>query len=589
MSAADAEALLGHALVKLWTDAEAAGLEQRIAFRDWAMPILEPKTGRLDFTRFPFQVELYELPADDAEVVIMKSTQVGVSAWLVRLVMFLADTGGLTCLYVFPKATQLADFSDARIRPLILGSHYLRSRIANHNVQNKNLKQIGRGFVYFRGSESNDGLDAVDADVLALDEYDSLTQANIPDAERRITGSCHPMIRRVGVPSVPGFGISKLYAESDQRKWHVRCNACREWQTIDFYDNVDQEALTIVCRRCRKPLDVGTGEWVATYPDRSVKGYQISRLLVPGTDLARLVNASREREPYRVQAFWNKDLGLDYAPEEGRLSLAALQAAQRDYTTAPSYTGANLVTAGVDVASTRALNVRISEHHDDGTKTALYLGTADSFEDLAVLIKRYRVNMCAIDHMPERRSAQALAERFPGRVYLVSYATPGQKDLAPVDEDRRCVSVRRTEAIDTTLELIRLQSNLLPQGLPDGYVAQMQAAVRYVDKNEMGKVTVVYRSTGHDDYLHAETMDVVATYLCQHRTYIEERQEEVLVPLDDLVPFRRSDVNDYNNYEYRPGPGEPPYHPGSGDGPPDQPRWFRDYTDRDYWAELDEE
>lgn len=557
-AASDEPTLLSAAVAEMLAAGRAVEAEKRTPFRDWAMTIPEPKSGTLDFTRFPFQHELYETLADDAEVVVKKGTQVGVSAWLLRWALYWADIRGRTALYIFPKARHLNDFADARVRPLVQGSRYLRGRVPSDYVQNKGLKQIGRGFVYFRGSESKDDLDAVDADVLALDEYDSLTQANIPDAERRIGASADGLIRRVGVPSVPGYGISRFYEQSDQRLWHVRCEGCSEWQPIDFWANVDQDAMQVVCRACRKPLEVANGEWVATYPDRSVKGYHVTQLLVPQANLGRIVAASTEREPYRRQTFWNKDLGLDFAPEEGRLSLAALQAAQAQYTTEPGYAGANLVTAGIDVASTRALNVRISEHFGDGTKRALFLNTVESFDELCLLMERYRVHMAGIDSQPERRLAHAFAERFAGRVYLISYGGAHQRDVLTVDEDRRQASVRRLEALDATLEQIRLRKNLLPLDLPAGYVEQMQSPTRFAEEDELGRQTVGYRSTGPDDYAHAETYDLVAEELWNYRQEVQLALREEFRPLDDLLEFTRSDLNSYGPApEYSPGPREP--------------------------------
>jgi len=278
---------------------------------EWAGRVPEPKRGPLDFDRFPFQRELYEQGAQGREVVIKKATQVGISAFCIRWAMYWADQAGLTSLYVFPHQRQLADFSTTRIRPAIEGSEYLRGRVASGSVQSAMLKQIGSGYLYLRGSESAADLQAVDADALVLDEYDLLHADNIPDAERRLGASDHGLICRVGVPSLPGFGIAELYASSDRRRWHVRCQSCGEWQPLTFGENIDVQALERVCRRCRRRLDVAEGEWVPEFPDRDIRGYHVPRLIVPRLDVKALLRDSGHTDPARRQAFFKDEVERD--------------------------------------------------------------------------------------------------------------------------------------------------------------------------------------------------------------------------------------------------------------------------------------
>lgn len=550
----------------------------RVDFYDWALRVPEPKAGSLDFGRFPFQVELYREAAADEDVCIKKATQIGVSAFLVRWTLYWADTRGLTALYVFPTRNDVYDFSDARIKPAIDASEYLRERVRPGYVQNKGLKAIGLGFVYFRGSETKRGLDSVDADILALDEYDTLVQANIGDAERRISGSLVGLIRRVGVPSIDDFGISKEYEKSDQRKWFIKCTGCDEWQHLTFKDNVawDDDPDTgvpvnarIVCRACAKPLDVTRGEWVARYPDRPNRGYHAPRLIVPGTNLSKIVLASREREPYKRQIHFNKDLAEPFEGEGGRLTRQEVFAATRsEIRQEEVYQGANLVTMGVDVASTRALNVRISEHFDDRVKRSLWIGTVDSFEELDDLMRNYRVNMAAIDHLPEGRLARSFAERHPGRVYLVNFSSSTRGDVVDVDDEQRRIAVKRTELIDATIDRIRSQRNLLPprELLPPDYVDHMTAVVRRIEKDEEDRVKVTYISTGPDDYLMAEGYDIVA-----HQGWLIRQSVDHIVngdgelhTADEMLDFERSDLGDdgadySDGMDYSEGPGEGEY------------------------------
>lgn len=530
------------------------------SFWDWAQRVPEPKAGKLDFRRFPFQIELYQQAFDDKQMVIAKSTQVGVSAWATRWGIYHTDIRGMTGLYIFPTVSDMYDYVDARVRPVIDGSEYLQGRVIGVKPQNKGLMRVGLGVIYWRGSESKRKFDSVDADHLVLDEYDTLNQELLPDAERRLSGSLHGLIRRVGVPSIPEYGIDKVFQASDQRYWHVRCDACGERQPITFEDNVDLERGIRVCRDCRRPIDVAHGEWVAKHPDRDVRGYHVTRLIAPVTDISTIIAASKKRQPFERQVFFNKDLGEPYAPAEGRLSrevIAAAQSAGGGYTQGPAVHGEELITMGVDVASTRALNVRISKHTSDTTKIALHIGTVDSFDELAALMSQFAVKMCAIDHLPDGRLSRSFANRFPGRVYLVSFDTvqhPKDSEVFKVNEEMAHVRVRRTEAMDATAQMIRDQRNLLPADLPEGYVEAMQAPVRYARKDELGRMTVGYRSSGADDYYFAETYDLVATEVWFYRQHRNALERETFQPLDEMLEFERSGLGDYaRDDEYQPG------------------------------------
>jgi hypothetical protein len=540
------------------------GSSEPAGFTDWALRVPEPRSGRLNFELFPFQREMYAEGAAEREGVVMKSTQIGVSAWASRWALYQSDVLGRTGLYVFPTQRDVHDFSTARIKRLFDASDYLRGRQRATDPSNKGLVGIGGGMVYFRGSQARRGLDAVDADYVVFDEYDMLAHENIPDAERRVTGPLSAgLIRRVGVPTIPGWGIARLFDESDQRRWRVKCGACGDWQTIDFDRNVDTATATRVCAACRNSLDVGAGEWVADFPDRDVRGYHVTRLIAPTADIGAIIAASRKRTGYERQAFFNKDLGVPWAPEEGRLSLAALLAAQSlaEFVMSENYAGDNLVTMGVDVASTRALHVRISEHLPRGRKKGIFIGEVDDFIGLERLMERFRVRMAAIDHLPEGRLARAFVERFPGRAYVVAYNTavqPRGADVINVHFDMRFATVQRLAAIDATTEMIRQQRNLLPLDLPDDYIDHLQALVRSAEQDPLGNQHVTYHATGPDDYAQAEVYDLLAGELWQLQQNVDDASRETFVALDELVEFPRSRLSDLDD-PYVPGPREPDF------------------------------
>lgn len=538
-------------------------------FLDWALKVPEPKAGILDFDRFPFQKELYSQGgAMDTELVVMKATQVGVSTYLLRWAMYHADIRGVNALYVFPKRQQMYDFADARIRAAILASPYLRERIPQGHINNKGLKQIGTGFLYARGSESKDDLDAVDADVLCLDEYDTLRQENIPDAERRISGSQNGLIRRVGVPSIPGYGIDALYGKTDQRRWYVPCDACGERQPLTYSANVDEDAAALVCHKCRKPLDAAKGEWVAEYPDRDIRGYHIPRLVVPGLDLKPIIAAHDKTNPYEVSVHHNKDLAEAYAPSEGRLSDEAIAAASRDDIPleALDIPACDLVTMGVDVASVRALNVRVSAYrlpvHGLPSKHSLWIGEVDDFGKVAELMERYAVNMCCVDHEPEHRLSRSLAERFPGRVYLAHFITGRSQTTLDVKPEMATVGVKRTELLDATFDAIRQQRNLLPAEKPKDYVRHLQAMTRVVTETTDGRVRGEYRSVAADDYCFAEAYDTLALQVWLWQSSVKDTLREETMGFEEIYDWEPAQL-DVVNLTADPGFIEA-YEPGFG-------------------------
>jgi hypothetical protein len=523
-----------------------------LSFRGWASRVPEPR-GPLDFGRFAYQRELYgEWMAEDREAVFVKATQVGVSTLAVRWALFHADVHGRVCLYTFPTDRDLADFSRQRIRPVIRASPHLLERIPGSAVDNVGQRQVGQRWLYCRGTQRP--VESIDADVVVSDEYDYSDQANIEASERRVTGPMSAgLLRRVGVPTVPGYGVSAVYESSDQRVWSVKCGACSEWNPMRgaeaFAANVDAEALAIVCRKCRRRLDVqSAGEWVATFPEREVRGYHMPKLIVPGVRLDGLVANSRKTRPDQRQAFYNRDLASRTRLPSTGSSIDQIRACMRDdLRPLPVLRSDRFATMGVDVASTRALNVVIEEVLDGNTGRRVVVGEIEdgsegpAFEQLCALMGRYGVTTACIDRA-ERRFSEAFADAFPGQVYLVGYTpSPGARgDVAAwqVDDPGRMVTLWRTLAIDATLERFRLGTVLLPplEMLPADYPAHLGNAVRQNVEVAGGQVRADYVRLGPDDYLHAEVYCLAAIELAWRRLGLQRVLGTGPVPLLALNP-----------------------------------------------------
>jgi hypothetical protein len=575
-------------------------------FGEWSERIHEPQTGKLDFSRFPYQREPYEESGELSELVVEKGTQVGFSTLMLRWVLWVADEWARTAMYVMPTDDVVEKFSAERIAPVIRGSDHLSGLLGPQDPNNMGLRKIGRGFVHFVGSRARSNLDSVPAMALVLDEYDELSQVNIPVAEERVGASPNPMIRRIGVPTLDGIGIDAEYHKSDMRRWLVRCEACNTWQRVTManlrWEQPDPSEYRAwrVCVECarrgrERELDVRLGEWVAEFPERRVRGYHVPRLIVPSADLGRIVGKSLSTRVEVRESHHHRDLAEPFETPEDRLSLAAIEACKRVGIELPEfYAGLMPVTMGVDQASARAITVRISEHLNESEKRALALLEVEDDEPddpdaksairkLALLIDRFKVRMVGIDHAPDGRLARALVRAFPGRVIMVALSDALKRPMTDVPElgkAEQIVSVNRTIFLDATLDLFRWQRNLLPGRalLPEGYEEALRAVVRRRVQRPDGRWVHRYESTGRDDWVFAELFDVVATEVFQLR--VMEGHVSNLVTSETAVEPETPTV-DFNDWDGKPWEGE--YRPGGESADPSEGEldvWGDDYEYR---------
>jgi hypothetical protein len=536
---------------------QAAETGQARSMLDWAT--LLPERGvPLNFERFPFQRDWYsEEVARAAEVIWKKAAQIGMSANSIRWAMRRAEQFGDRVIYFFPTDDDVTNFGDQRIEPSIQESEYLLRRIPAHYVRNKHLKRIGRGDLSLRGTQSKAAVQSVDADALVFDEYDYLHQANLAQAERRIAGAVSagrtPRIRRLGYPTLPGFGIDALYARSDRREWHVECPGCGDVQRLEWGANVrwrsryddevhhhghdeyadwrDVSDAWRACRRCGESLEVDghapikEGRWIPLAAGSDLIGFHASRLIVPYTDLIELVRNSRKSAASDVEAFYNNDLGLAYVPAEAALSEQDIQAACAYGKDAQTQALPQQVTVlGVDVASERDLTAWVDELSPDGRQRAVWLGEPRDFDEVVDLIRRFRPVMTVIDGLPERRQARAVAATYPGVVSIAAYDHRFDADAFKYDPKKNLVTINRTEALDAFMDGVRQARRIPLRQPPPRFVSQLMSPKRRTELDSKERPVRVYVSTGPDgdDYAHAGVYALVAKEMYLLRVQVEQ-------------------------------------------------------------------
>jgi len=176
----------------------------------------------------------------------------------------------------------------------------------------------------------------------------------------------------VSTPTVAGLSrIDDEYTASDQRHYEVPCPHCGEHQTLDWRNAdhelslVRQSATGIARYRCahcaelidehHKPGMLAAGRWIATFPDRAVKGYALNGLYSPvrlgftWTELFEKWDESKG-DTDKLKRFVNTTLGEAWEEQGDSLDPLHLMGRLEEY---PDPVPAALRSAGVDVQKDR--------------------------------------------------------------------------------------------------------------------------------------------------------------------------------------------------------------------------------------------
>lgn len=474
-------------------------------------------------------------------VVIQKSSQAGISELLINLALWAADSGYAergNVLYLMPTQNQMDDFTQGRIDRALQDSAHLRARLQPEPPRRKGadrmrLKLVGDGAIYLRGAESRKQIASVDADIVILDEYDQMDEGVLELARKRLGSSAHPMLRIASTPRLPDAGINAMYLQSDQRLYFIPCPGCDLEQNLTWAKNVDLERAEVVCRSCREKMDVlRKGLWVPQAPGNDrVHGYHFSRLYLPWANIPDMIEASQATTPSALQEFHNNDLGDTFVPPGGGISGDTLDGCRWTYDLG-QYAG-QPTDMGIDVGIRLHVVIRQREDIDKPRRgregevmphvpLLWFVGEVAEFADLDALMKRFNVERCVIDALPETHAASQFAKRFPDRVWLAYYDRhePGHERRSHGTPNR--YHINRTEALDEMYQRFREGVPALPRNartlrgpVKEGrgaYYRHLLALTRTLEQDANGNWVSRWVCRGRDDHFaHAELYCMMAS------------------------------------------------------------------------------
>ena len=436
-------------------------------------------------------------------------------------------------LYLFPTQDTVTDFSASRFKTLITDNPEAIGRFIQ-DTNRDGLKRIGGGFLYFRGAtlkpqkhggiKQSAELMGIPADCIVFDEFNLMEPGVRKKALGRMEDSELKHEVYLGNPSIPDYGISRVYEEeSDRRVYMITCRSCGKETCLEleFPNCLKRKADRSVyraCIHCGTEIYPDDGIWDPRSPDRSeyMYGYTNSHLVQPRTDLTEFLDAwenlsKAQNVSQATTDFYNLRLGQAYVPTENKLTPNDVYNICNMEAMRGSHSGPCAM--GVDVRSASVFHVVIGfRPYESGVQAAKFARVSE-INDVYDLAKKFKVSSCVMDRKPEIRMAKEFRDNADFEVFLCDYH-PEQRNNPRFDSKEGLVTINRTEIFDATHHLVTEPGRYaIPRrdSEVEQYALEMSNAAKILKEDEeTGSREYYYVKLGPDDYRHATNYFLLA-------------------------------------------------------------------------------
>jgi hypothetical protein len=422
-------------------------------------------------------------------------------------------------LYLFPTATDVQDFSRARFSPLIINNWDSIGRFVQ-STDAATIKRINDATLYFRGARAgykvegiakdSSSLKSIPVDKIVLDESDLMDDLMKQLAEERMAHSEVMERCDISTPTIPDYGIDKLWQVCSQGYWHIKCQHCGTFTCLEeefpSCIEVDEQGNGHrLCKKCKREIHPRHGQYVHKKPElyNELVGWHISQLNSMYVNPAKILRAFENPPNGRLQVVYNSMLGRPYISAENRMTPADVYGACGGDFMPTSHAGCSAM--GVDIGS--KIHVVIGGRPNVRNLEITKVAIVDNWSDVHDLAKRYNVTSCVIDHFPEKHKAEEFARTEPYEIFLAEY----QEQLSSGSDwryDDRIVKVDRTTILDEVhfafTEYGRMK---IPRKSPDieEYARQMCNTAKVIKTDEESGLTkaVYIKLNDADHFRHA--------------------------------------------------------------------------------------
>lgn len=516
---------------------------------------------KYNFKNHEYQIAI----ADDKHrnLAAEKCAQIGFTEILIRWALcFSVQHQGCQTIFTQPTAGDMAIFAKSRFDVLLEECPVVK-KLGTGGVDSMQLKRIGNSFINLRGTFGTRAAISVPSDANVYDEVNFSNPRVLNQYKSRLQHSEYKLERNISTPTIPNYGVSKLYNVSDKKRIFTKCNHCGHQQLLtwpgsirirrqgkcsipldtgngevdrmfmdDYLDRDYDFEPYIACIKCERELDRSWAyqQWVAEFPEKArdldagVSGYKISQLDIVSIPAKEIVKKSDKRFPegyLKYEDFQNFGLGNPYAGGENMKITEATKVVgthimERIMTTSGSF-------IGIDLGAICHCVV-IKDFWLPGKLLPVPIVVAtfeikrqDLETELPKIMDQFGALYTVSDAQPYTTTVEKIAMSKPGRMSICFYG--GKKAYAMSDVQ---VTANRTQTLDAVTEDLPRGLVLVASSVEhyDIVWKHLQNLVKVKVEEDDGTEYYDYVKIGDDHFGHA-----VGYGLLARRIYYEVRPD----------------------------------------------------------------
>lgn len=452
--------------------------------------------SNLDFHDYRYLIDIY---ADNSPFLCcMKAAQIGFTTYEILKSLHEAKNENIDIIYVLPTADDVKKFSGGKTNRIIANNPILQEWTTDKDSVEQ--KQIGKATIYYLGSWTERVALMISASKLIVDEYDRCKAEVVEQYDSRLQFVVNPRKAFFSNPSLPDFGIDKIYKQSDRKKWFINHSCGAKFAMEE--NCVDYDAEIFRCLVCSKEItdeERRMGEWKAT-DNGKWSGYWIPLWINPRISAKKIAEYKREKTP---EYFANFVAGTAFLGGGDKVSASTVTKCLSEKVNEHS----DRIIIGVDTGLPIHIVCANKEGYFYYDTLSAPSATKDPYRELEALLVRWPKSIVIADQGGDLIGIRALQAKYPGRVFLVWYRRD-KKGVEIIkwgkDEEYGKVEADRNRLIQLFIDEMqdkRVTFNGTEAEWQE-YISHWMNIYRIWEENAMGIREFKWERNGADHYVH---------------------------------------------------------------------------------------